>query len=209
MIGICLPSRGLIHSRTMEAVLEAVGYYGVEFYFSHDKPMPECFNDTVKRALDDDADFVLIIEEDIVIPKEGIMRLLGALETADVAYFDYWLENGKRCLMKVGDYDICGTGAIMFTRKAIETLYPFDNLQQYDGRTLEPLNRVTVDRAEQSYGGHDVDLFKRAQDMGMTLTCVGECKHLRVTELGNKKKNKGYHTVKELDGTVSPETNYI
>ena len=53
MIGICMPSRGLIFSKTVESVTrgrEALSGCGIgsQIVYSHDLPIPESFNYTVE-----------------------------------------------------------------------------------------------------------------------------------------------------------------
>ena len=69
-LAICIPTRGIITSRTVQAVQAMVQFtqqYRPEleimpdWYISHDRPIPQGHTYVVECALEDDADLVLLI----------------------------------------------------------------------------------------------------------------------------------------------------
>ena len=50
MIAVILPSRGLIFSRTADEILQNLKDIPHKIYFSHRKPIPDCFNEPVEEA---------------------------------------------------------------------------------------------------------------------------------------------------------------
>jgi len=51
-------------------------------------------------------------------------------------------------------------------------------------------------RGKQGYGGQDIYFCIKAREAGFKIKQVdGECKHLKVEELGRPEINKGLHTI--------------
>ena len=71
MLGVCLPSRGLVFSRTMQCVIEgmqALSSVGIasKYFTSHNLPIPQCHIFCVESALSNPAiNKILIVEEDM------------------------------------------------------------------------------------------------------------------------------------------------
>ena len=96
-IARCTPSRGLVHSRTEQTADMArqwAEHKGHEWanYWTHDLPIPDCFNVITQRAHAWGADLIWILEEDIALefPTLALHAMLSAIEDgADVAIVDY------------------------------------------------------------------------------------------------------------------------
>lgn len=86
-IAVILPSRGLVYSKTVEELYEALAGYDFKIFWSHGRPIPDCFEIPTNEALKGNFTHLLVIEEDMIIPKNAIHDML-ALDTHAVAY-DY------------------------------------------------------------------------------------------------------------------------
>jgi len=96
---VVTPSRGLIHSRTVEAVHANVASAGPElrpasspwWIVSHDLPIPDAHNDVVRRALAHTPDLIWFVEEDMVPRRRALQRLHQELQRtgAAMAVLDY------------------------------------------------------------------------------------------------------------------------
>jgi len=87
-IAAILPSRGLVFSKTVEEMLRELAPYDHKIFWSHGRPIPNCFEIPTQEALKDKSyTHLLVIEEDMIIPKGAIKKML-ALKKHAVAY-DY------------------------------------------------------------------------------------------------------------------------
>lgn len=189
MIGVILPSRGLIHSRTLESLTEALKGFEYKFYFSHDNPIPTCFNIPITEALKDSPDYIWIVEEDMAFPEDTLRKLLDA--DTEIATMDYRLENGQMCYYETSGYLLGGTGCILIKADTMRKLMPLSSVAY--GLDLKPIDGITM-----HYGGQDIDLCVRAQDMGIKPVIVGTVDHLRVKQMGDRNVNNGTHEVTAL-----------
>lgn len=197
-IAIALPSRGLMHSRTVESLFIALSHVDVpvSLYFSHDNKIPDCFNVPLYKALERlDITHLMIIEEDMFVPPDVFIKFLDAIETSDIAYYDYPVTQKYPVTQQHGGYTLSGTGLIMFRRKVAEQLLPFRVDTEY---TLNPWGAQPIPKDRPVYGKHDIDFFVRAQDAGFKLRLVGKTKHFKVRELGKSGVNDGIHKIYEL-----------
>lgn len=206
MLGICIPSRGLIHSRTVESLFEAVSGIGpYQLYFSHDNPIPECFNIPCEAALADGCEQILILEEDIVLDQHTIRELLKALETADIAYCDYPLDQCMAVNDLYGVRFIC-TGCTMFTADALRQLLPFRADLEIHPKTGELLRTLTAEEAHTKvYGYHDLIMSRQIAELGLSMVQAGVVDHYHVESYGQPRVNDGRHVLKQLTGKPEPK----
>lgn len=194
-VAFILPSRGLVHSRTIESILINKDVDD-EIFISNDNPIPECFNIPIDLAIRSPRNFthIFIVEEDIVLKDDTLESLLKA--DVDVAAADYALGDGSRVTSEYAGYKMSGTGCILIKREAMLKLLPFSSKNQYNVANMEVYNEL--DDEHKTYGMQDIDMWIRAQKAGMSIAIVGEVKHLKVTQMGEKGKNDGFHIIEEL-----------
>jgi GT2 family glycosyltransferase len=191
-IAVAMPSRGLVHSRTIPAVMDNLaGHDFAGWFLSHDLPIPECAQDVVRRALDAGADAVWFVEEDVVPPAGALAASLALLADGyAVAAVDYPTRQGVGCLSldAAGAIDWVGLGCTLISRRA------FDAVGQ-------PWFRV-----ERGYGGHDIWFCRAVRRAGLSIGQVPKmvAGHVRLDAPGKLGTNVGFHSVTVLDRIDRP-----
>lgn len=192
-VAVCIPSRGLIHSRTIEEVIANLGGTSHSIYISHDQPIPDAYNNLVWQALSDDAtSHVWIVEEDMKLPDDILVEMLS--KDSDIVSVDYPVAPTFMVRSHQNDYDLGGTGCLLVKRHVFDEVgKPYFQSVARDQATLKPI-------AGTVWGGQDLDFYIRAQDAGFKITWLGKpITQYRVTEMGIPQTNDGFHKVKELD----------
>ena len=91
-LGVVLPSRGLLFSKTLEELLRELKPYNYKIYFSHARPIPDCFNIPTKQALEDpEITHILFCEDDMCLPN-GVLKKMIDLDVPATA-LDYPFKN--------------------------------------------------------------------------------------------------------------------
>lgn len=202
-IAVCLPSRGLIHSRTFEAVWKNVNRIRllrdteVELFFSHDNKIPDCFNVIAEEALLWGADFVWFVEEDMVPPEMGLVTLLSS--PGDVRGHDYPIAHNNQpvTVYKDGEAIFTGMGSLLIPAYILQKTLPFRADVAY---VIEDGEYIRKDWPV-GYGGQDVHFFMQLRELGYSLTIAGEADHLRVYKYGMGDTNNGCHEIASIDKT--------
>ena len=186
-IALLQPSRGILASEMAEAVdRELSGYWHVRFY-THDLPIPDCFNSLGNLFLESGAELAWFVEED-VIPPQGSLEKLLALDT-DIAFVDYPLVKfpTKQCFFELNGRVVwVGLGCTLIRRRVFEALSDpwFESGHSLVGHhsgsasngwvyNLRPDPRI-------KYGGQDVYFCSRAVAEGFDIGVVDGlvCQHL-------------------------------
>lgn len=99
MVALCVPSRGLIYSKTVESVIngmQALNGVGIatKYFSTHELPIPDSHHICVEKALaDPNIDTLIFIEEDMYVFPEAMIAL--ATSEADVTTLQYNDKNGS------------------------------------------------------------------------------------------------------------------
>ncbi len=213
-VAICLPSRGLLHSRTLEAVLAALEtatsrIQCVGWFMTHDLPIPDCHETTAEQALAAGAEYVWFVEEDMIPPPDALIRLLATQRQtgAGIVYMDYPVGEHptQSAILRQpnGALAVGGLGCTLITRAVFEALPRpwFDCSHEYalsrasDGRSI-----LTRTARACGYGGHDVALAQAALSHGFTIDAVPDmiAGHARLRSWGAQHTNAGAHVVDVL-----------
>ncbi|HUV09937.1 MAG TPA: hypothetical protein VMX12_03095 [Acidimicrobiia bacterium] len=202
---VATPSRGTVHSRTIEAVLanvaEVDGFAG--WVFTHDQPIPDCDELAAERALATGADLVWFVEEDVIPPAGALRASIRVLEEFDVAGVDYPVgapSEAWGCMVRRGDEILwCGLGATLVPRYVFERLArPWFST---DTRYLRvrgewephPARRSNAER----YGQQDIYFSMQLRAAGMRIGAVPgmTAGHAKVERYGGQGTNVGWHTI--------------
>lgn len=187
-VAIGIPSRGLIHSRTIESVIKNAEDKTVVWLFSHGLAIPDCFNKLVDDFLKTNATHLWIVEEDMAIPDNLLEKMLA--EKDPIVTVDYPVVRSYPTISKNGKYTLGGTGCILIKRKVFETIgKPYFESIARDASTLEPIEGSV-------WGGQDMDFYIKAQDKGFSVTVLkSKVGQYYVDEMGVPQTNDGFHKI--------------
>lgn len=82
-LAVVLPSRGLIYSKTVEELYRELDSVTTDWadsyrvFYSHGRPIPDCFEIPTTEALAWNPDYVLYVEEDMALPEGVLGRMLA------------------------------------------------------------------------------------------------------------------------------------
>lgn len=202
-IGIVVPSRGLIFSRTAEEILANTVGIRHKFFFAHKLPIPECFEKPVKKALSDPTiSHVLIIEDDMILPSDALRKAIEA--NKDVVTYDYPITKDGRGSVFTdaqGKVLYSGTGFILIKREIFEKLskpYFQSNIAWTIYRKRNGLKFVGGKASEGVYGLHDITFGFKLQEIGVEITVLDTILGQRkLLGLGKTASNDGAHRIEE------------
>ncbi len=191
MISALVPSRGLLHSRTVEALdRELSGVEHNPILYTHNEPIPDCFNSLSERFMDTDSDLAWFVEEDVVPPRGALKALLELLgPDVDVSFVNYPLikfKNAACYKFFQGDLIWTGLGCTLVKRKIFEALPRPWFLDKHSlvaictGSAQKEWKLELRENKDVVYGGQDIYFFGRAYLQGFRIGVVPhmECKHL-------------------------------
>lgn len=219
---ILTPSRGLIHSRTVAAVLAAERYavyadvadvHG--WLITHDLPIPSSHEHLAVRGMARGADFLWFVEEDMVPPVSALAVLLCRQQQtgAGVVFLDYPVgeQPTRSAILRQPDGSNSilygGLGCTLIHRSVLEALPRpwFETAHEYRLTRDAATGRYTLTETDvpATYGGLDVAFCRKALAQGFTLAAVespNRAGHARLRTLGTRQDNHGTHTIDVLTG---------
>ena len=202
MIAVILPSRGLIFAEVEQSISDNLAKYKYKIYRSFNLVIPDGHNILTEQALADGCSELLYVEEDTVMPDGAMEKFLMA--DSDITCVDYAV-NGYSCITKNRSGEIlwCGLGCTLVKSKVFAKLEkPYFRSDKLLLLNSWP-NIEWIDAGEQGYGGQDIFFCIKAREAGFKITQVeGECKHLKLEELGRAEINKGLHRITQKE-TIS------
>ena len=204
-LAVILPSRGLLYSETFEELLRELEGYNYEIFWAHERPLPACFNEPTEKALADPSVFaVLIVEDDMIIPK-GILKKMFAMRYPVVALDYPFRQNGDATTLHdpEGKAYWTGTGFMLIARQVLEnipkpiwsTARTFDPFVDKDTIHFWPRQLKKV-----HYGLHDLNFGLTLYSAGMPVyPMVQTAGQRKLVKLGDKNSNNGAHEIMELN----------
>lgn len=179
-IAICIPSRGMLHSRFMDDVLQNVLWafdhfdYTYQFYFSHGRPQPDAENFIVEKALEWQPDYLWILDDDMLLPEQMLTVLVSKIMQVDtpVVVAHYPVARDQDALhIRDGQFESAGMGCVLIRPSAFEALerpyFRCDTQYVWNGATLDPEPVPPNHEPYQIHGLHDVDFFQRLLKTGI------------------------------------------
>jgi hypothetical protein len=203
-LGVVIPSRGLIFSRTAEEIERETRGMRRQFYFAHGKPIPKCFESPVNRALCDfDNTHILIIEDDMILHQNAIWDAVNA--DNDVVVYDYPITKAGRGSVftdGTGKVIYSGTGFMLIKREVFDKLkapYFRSDIGWNVYRDKESLRFSACEIAKgDGYGLHDITFGMKLQKAGIDITVLEKTLGQRkLIELGKSGSNDGAHKIEE------------
>lgn len=194
-VAVCVPSRGTIYSQTIEQVLREVDGYDHRFFFSHAKPIPDCFNLLCDMALKDESVTDLwFVEEDMFLPKGVLDELAYARDP--IAAVDYPVAPGVGSVRtRDGEVLFTGTGCLLVKREVFEKIgKPYFRTDiEY---LLPDYTPIKTKGSSGVYGKHDVTFGMTVREHGYYITVVDKpAGQYRMVKRGAEGRNDGYHKI--------------
>ena len=204
---VCICSRGLVHSRTVEAIERnldeaiAKGYaWSRKKVWTHSLPIPEAQNAVVEMARQYQPEWLWFVEEDMQ-PGDGV--LIGLLEFGsrfDVVSARYRLKGGAWCR---GGTDtnptFVGLGCLLVRMSVFDRigLPYFRSDLSFDSSLNRPSLRPSQERV---HGGQDIYFYARLKQSGIKFFYAPiECTHLNVVRCGDPVSNFGFHDIRPIE----------
>jgi len=178
LVAVLFPTRGLLRSRTLEAVYREVREYPHELLFSHNRPIPDCCTWLTRRGLDSGATHLWFVEED-VIPRPGTLaRMLSC--PSEVVGVGYPLrKDGKTlCGGVVLDFTWVGLGCTLVHRGVFDRIedpwFKTDVRCKLVHSGSAGAWRVTLQEEDRPYGGHDIYFSWQVYKAGISMAWLKE-----------------------------------
>lgn len=204
---VVTPSRGLVHSRTVEAVMSNVwaapdpaSFRG--WVLTHDLPIPDCHEAVAERGLAAGADALWFVEEDTVPPPNALRESMALLDTYDVVAVDYPVGGEAwACVThdKAGEIAYCGLGSTLIRREVFEALprpwFSTEWVYIGDRNGWKPIPNKAL--PEQRYGHQDIHFAMQVRAAGFRIGQVAGmlAAHAKLVELGAAQTNHGAHRI--------------
>ena len=216
---VVMPSRGLVNSRTVEAVISNIASAGyLEFrgwFVSHDKPMPLGHEAVTEDAMASGADLLWFCEDDVIPPSDALASSLAFMVRAnvDVAAIDYPVgaaQDAWGCIVREASGEIlwCGLGCTLMAREVFESLgapwFTTDWRYVRDGEGWKAIPAMGPE--ETRFGQFDIHLCYRLREAGFRIGQVEGmmARHARIEALGREGTNVGCHRISIRDRIERP-----
>lgn len=208
-IAVIFPSRGLAFSQTCEELLENLQGFDYDIFFSHKRPIPECFNEPLEQALRGSYTHFFFVEDDMVLPKNILKTLLKAKVPAICC--DYPVSyQGKASVYRDPSNNAIygGTGCLLVTRQFLESYRQpvFRADVAWDTKIGERFEAEPRKIEGDLYGLHDVTFGLLAYSRGTPIKVSKiHCGQRKLKALGQPGTNNGEHLI-QVWTELKPET---
>jgi hypothetical protein len=200
-IALIIPSRGLIHSRTVESILANAKYGGFDcdWYMAHGLPIPDCFNLPTEQALKGKYDYLWFVEEDMLIPKVTLKRMVE--KDSDVVSVDYAdRRTGEPFLKrnKQGEVVYTGVGCMLVKWGVFADIKsPYFRTGLFEEQPDGNIKEVELKKPRETYGTQDVYFCKSLRDAGYKIDILENTNigHLQIDGWGKDGLNNGTHDI--------------
>jgi hypothetical protein len=203
-IGVVLPSRGLLFSQSFEELLRELKPFDYQIYFAHGKPIPDCFNIPLDKALRDKKNtHILFCEDDMALPK-GVLRHMVDLDVPATALDYPFKKDGEATILHDPDgfalYS--GTGFLLVWREVLDKMPKpvFRTDLAWDVRIQNHTLYMWPRDVSQikTYGLHDINFGLTLWTNGMPILPAAPGGQRKLVALGQPNTNNGAHIIKEL-----------
>lgn len=201
-VAVILPSRGLIFSQTADELLRNLKGVPHKFFFSHRRPIPECFESPANRALlDDSITHLWFVEDDMVLPDFTLERMLS--EDANAVTCDYPVtKDGRGSVFydQGGQVVFCGTGCLLVKREVFDSIkapYFTDKVRWTMLNYGESIKMVaSKNKKGEGYGLHDITFCVKLWKSGVLIKVLPiKLGQRRLIALGKAGSNDGAHNI--------------
>jgi hypothetical protein len=201
-VAVILPSRGLVFSKTVEELLTELKGIDYQIFWSHGNPIPDCFEIPTKEALKGDFSHLLVIEEDMILPKGCIKKMLD-LDKPVVAYDYPVTDQVSRTVLYETDNTAYFTGVgIFLIEMDIVRRMPFPIWRSdiaWDMKNKNGYIKFTIKKRVGDYGQQDIAIGLRLYINRIPIYVMPKATGQRkLVKKGADKTNQGSHQIKEI-----------
>lgn len=203
-VAVILPSRGLIFSQTADEILQNVKDIPHKFFFSHRKPIPDCFEEPTNKALaDKEVTHLWFVEDDMILPSDTLKKLLEADKAVVTVNYPTTNKQDAAVLTIKGRIVYAGTGCTLVKRRVFDELkkpYFRDDIVWIPKNMGGYIKFTGIKRTKHNkgYGLHDVNFFMNLYKLDIPVHkldfTVGQRK---LKALGKAGTNDGAHQIEE------------
>jgi len=164
MIVVAVPSRGLIHSRTMDDVLANVEGYKNHFVFAHGENIPDSHNSVIEQARELQPDYIWLVEDDMHLPAGTLFTMLEEIEGHEIVVCDYPCGVDKPTVFYLGgEFAYAALGCVLIRPEALDKLMPpvFRTDTSYQ---IQDDQLIPSPSRGQPHGLLDVDFWVRVKE---------------------------------------------
>lgn len=199
-IGVIFPSRGLMFSQTGEELLANLKGYDYKIYFSHKRPIPECFEFPTESALmDREITHLWFVEDDMVLTPNTLRDLLEADTNAVTADYPVTKDGrGSVFYDAGGNVVFSGTGCLLVKRRVFENLKKpyFTDKVRWTMQNYGESVKLTGVYGSTGYGTHDITFSIKLWKNGVKIRVIKQkLAQRKLLELGKFGSNNGAHKV--------------
>jgi hypothetical protein len=200
-IAVIFPSRGLVFSQTAQELLDNLKGWHHKIYFSHGKPIPDCFEVPTQEALKDpEITHLWFVEDDMVLPPSILSDMLYKDMAVVTVNYPTTSKGDSSILSVKGRIVYAGTGCTLVKRAVFDELsapYFRTDLVWIPKNYGDHLRFTCQKRTDKSgYGLHDVNFFMHLYERGIPVHkldySIGQRK---LVELGKAGTNNGAHNI--------------
>lgn len=205
-VGVILPSRGLMFSKTAEELLNNLSDIPHKIYFAHRLPIPECFETPTDEALSNGTiSHLWFIEDDMILKPDTLKKLLDMDKAVVMCDYPTTKEGNGAIFSVKGDIVFGGTGCMLVKREVFDELkkpyFRTDicwNIRKMD----DHIKIVGIPRGNhyKGYGLHDVNFGISLRRMFMPIPIHDAGFRLgqrKLVSLGKAGSNNGQHNIEE------------
>lgn len=203
-LAVILPSRGLLFSESFEELLRELKPFDHKIYFAHGKPIPDCFNVPLERALKDpEVTDVLFVEDDMAIPKGILKKMVDGHWLACALDYPFKNDGEATILHDPAGYALySGTGFLLVNRLLLDKMpkpimrtdLAWDVRIQKGVLYMWPRDVSKI----KTYGLHDINFGLTLWTNGYPIVPVTTCGQRKLIALGQPGTNHGAHIIKTL-----------
>jgi hypothetical protein len=202
---VVTPSRGLVHSRTVEAVMAntalASGHEFRGWALTHDLGIPECHETVTEMGLATGADALWFVEEDNIPPPNALLASFALLDEYPVVAVDYPVGDAWACINhdERGEIRWTGLGSTLIRREVFETIPRpwFSSDWVYVMRHGQWLPTPDETPPASRYGLQDIHFAMQVVAAGFRIGQVPDLYggHAKLLSLGAPASNQGAHRI--------------
>lgn len=199
-IAVIFPSRGLVFSQTADELLQNLKGHLYKIYFSHKRPIPECFEEPTLRALEDPTiTHLWFVEDDMILRPNTLEKLLE--EDANAVTADYPVtKDGRGSVFydKRRNVVFCGTGCLLVKREVFDSLKKpyFTDKVRWNMLNYGESIKMTGIYGDVGYGTHDITFAIKLWNTGVKIKVIKQkLGQRKLVALGKAGSNNGAHQI--------------